>query len=157
MLEPDVTIAAGVVVGADTAIGQGSIIGEDVIIGDGVQIGRNCTIGNGAQIFHALIGNEVEIGDNSHLGGFGNKGAGTDRIDQSVEIEGRVVIQDRVVIGPQCFIGRDQESDTLIGEGSRIGSHSSIGGAVRTGRFCSINPKSVIDAGVLIPDGCNVK
>ncbi|MEO1206216.1 MAG: UDP-3-O-(3-hydroxymyristoyl)glucosamine N-acyltransferase [Pseudomonadota bacterium] len=138
MLEDDVVIEAGAIIGPDVHIGSGSRIAAGAVIGGRVHIGRNSYIGAGATVCHALIGDHVIIHAGVRIGqdgfGFAMGPGGHEKVCQI----GRVIIQDHVDIGANSTIDRGALSDTVIGEGSKIDNLVQIGHNVRIGRHCVI-------------------
>ncbi|HEY2010732.1 MAG TPA: UDP-3-O-(3-hydroxymyristoyl)glucosamine N-acyltransferase [Rhizomicrobium sp.] len=132
----DVTLAPGVVVGADAEIGEGTRIGPGTVIGPGVAIGRHCEIGANVSISHAYVGDRVIILPGAQLGqpgfGFASSDAGHIKMPQL----GRVIVQDDVEIGSCTTIDRGALRDTVIGEGTKLDNLIMIGHNCRIGRHC---------------------
>jgi UDP-3-O-[3-hydroxymyristoyl] glucosamine N-acyltransferase len=138
ILERDVVIEPGAVVGPEAHIGQGTTIAAGAVIGYRVHIGRNSFIGPNASVTHALIGNKVVIHAGVAIGqdGFGFA-MGRDGHMKVPQI-GRVVIQDDVEIGANSTVDRGALRDTIIGEGTKIDNLVQIGHNVVVGRHCII-------------------
>ena len=138
LLEKDVTVEPGAVVGAEVHIGQGTTIAAGAVIGYRVHIGRDCNIGPNASVTHALIGNRVVLHAGVAIGqdGFGFAMGKTGHL--KVPQIGRVVVQDDVEIGANSTIDRGALSDTIIGEGTKIDNLVQIGHNVVLGRHCVI-------------------
>lgn len=138
LLEDDVTVEHGAVIGPGAQIGKGSLIGPNVSIGSGVQIGRNTSISGGASVVHAVVGDNVIIHSGVRVGcdgfGFAMGPGGHRKIPQI----GRVVIQDNVEIGANSCIDRGSNRDTIVGEGTKIDDLVMIGHNVVIGRHCVI-------------------
>ena len=143
-LEPDVTVEAGAVVGANVRIGQGTLIGACAVIGAGVQIGRDTSICSSASVVHSVIGNNVILHSGVRVGndgfGFAMGPGGHLKIPQI----GRVIIQDNVEVGANTTIDRGANRDTIIGEGTKIDNLVMIGHNVVMGRHCIIVAQSGI-------------
>ena len=137
-LEPDVTVEAGAVVGANVRIGQGTLIGACAVIGAGVQIGRDTSICSSASVVHSVIGNNVILHSGVRVGndgfGFAMGPGGHLKIPQI----GRVIIQDNVEVGANTTIDRGANRDTIIGEGTKIDNLVMIGHNVVIGQHCII-------------------
>ena len=138
VLENDVIVEPGAVVGPEVHIGQGTTIAAGAVIGYRVHIGRECYIGPTASMTHALIGNRVVLHAGVAIGqdgfGFAMGKAGHLKVPQI----GRVVIQDDVEIGANSTLDRGALGDTIIGEGTKIDNLVQIGHNVILGRHCVV-------------------
>jgi UDP-3-O-[3-hydroxymyristoyl] glucosamine N-acyltransferase len=151
-LEQDVIVDPGAVIGPRTEIGSGSVVGANSVIGADVRIGRHCLISPQVTISHALIGDRVIVHPGVCIGQKGiltaKPGTGLHlRNTAELPTVGRVIVQDAVEIGANSTIERGILSDTVLGEGTRIGSLVHVGTHVTLGRFC------VIPSQVQIPPG----
>jgi len=78
------------------------------------------------------------------------------------ESRGSVVIEDNVEVGANTVVHRGVEGDTVIGEGTFIGSMCNIGHDVRIGCHCRITPRvgvyGYVEIGdyVYIAPGCDI-
>ena len=153
VLEDDVAIAFGAVIGADARIGRGTVIGANAVIGPGVAIGRGCDIGSNAVIGFALLGDNVRIAAGAVIGeaGFGVTGSSTGAID--IPQLGRVILQDGVSIGANTSVDRGAWDDTVIGENTKIDNQVQIGHNVRLGRSCVLAGHVGISGTVIVGDG----
>ncbi len=138
VLEADVVIEPGAIIGPQAHIGRGSRIAAGAVIGYRVHIGRNTYIGANATVLHALVGDRVVLHAGASIGqdGFGFA-MGRDGHIKVPQI-GRVIIQDDVEIGANTSIDRGALKDTIIGEGSKIDNLVQIGHNVIIGRHCVI-------------------
>lgn len=138
VLEPDVTVEPGAVIGAEAQIGKGTTIAAGAIIGYRVHIGRDSYIGPNASVTHALIGNRAVIHAGVAIGqdgfGFAMGREGHLKVPQI----GRVIVQDEVEIGANSTVDRGALRDTIIGEGTKIDNLVQIGHNVIVGRHCVI-------------------
>lgn len=138
ILEPDVTVEPGAVIGAEAQIGRGTTIAAGAVIGYRVHIGRESYIGPNASVTHALIGNRCVVHAGVAIGqdgfGFAMGREGHLKVPQI----GRVVIQDDVEIGANSTVDRGALRDTIIGEGTKIDNLVQIGHNVTIGRHCII-------------------
>lgn len=151
-IEAGVTIDPLAVIGPRAEIGAGTVIGVGAAIGPDVRIGRQCAIGAGATILHALIGDRVAIRSGARVG---EVGSGRLRAaDQHLKIPRtrRVIIQDGVEIGANSAIDRGCVRDTVIGEGTAIGSLVRIAHDVGIGRHCLIAAQAGMEGGVTVGD-----
>jgi UDP-3-O-[3-hydroxymyristoyl] glucosamine N-acyltransferase len=156
-LEQDVIVDPGAVIGPRAEIGSGSIIGANSVIGAGVRIGRNCRIGPQVTISHALIGDRVIVHPGVRIGqpavSQGKPGKSLPSLNEArIPALGRVILQDGVEIGANATLDRGTITDTVLGEGTRVGSLVQIAGDVMLGRFCAIPAQVHIPARVRRPD-----
>ncbi len=138
MIEEDVEIEPGAVIGPEARIGRGSRISAGAVVGYRVAIGRGCYIGPLCSVMHALIGDRVILHAGVRIGqdgfGFAMGRQGHLKVPQI----GRVIIQDDVEIGANSTVDRGALKDTIIGEGSKIDNLVQIGHNVIIGRHCVI-------------------
>ncbi len=126
-----------VIVSDNAKIRDGSVIYPGVYIGQNVQIGNDSIIYPNVTIYGGcIIGNRVIINANSAIGedGFGyatHKGT-----HHKIPQTGTVIIEDDVEIGACCGIERGTLSDTIIGQGSKLGDMITIGHGTRVGSHC---------------------
>lgn len=136
LLEDGVRVEPGAVVGARAEIGRGTVISSGAVIGEGVAVGRDCYIGANATIQHALIGDRIIIHPGVSIGHDGFGFAMGPRGHLKVAQVGRVIIQDDVEIGANSGIERGANRDTVVGEGTKMGSQVQLGHNVEIGRHC---------------------
>ena len=138
VLEEDVTIEPGAVIGREAQIGRGTRVAAGALIGYRVTVGRGCYIGPGTSVTHALVGDRVILHAGVRIGqdgfGFAMSAKGHLKVPQI----GRVIIQDDVEIGANSCVDRGSLKDTVIGEGSKIDNLVQIGHNVVMGRHCVI-------------------
>lgn len=138
VLEEDVTVEPGAVIGPEARIGRSTTIAAGAVIGYRVHVGRECYVGPNATITHALIGNRVTIHAGVAIGqdgfGFAMGKSGHAKVPQI----GRVIVQDDVEIGANSTIDRGALRDTVVGEGTKIDNLVQIGHNVVIGRHCII-------------------
>ena len=153
-LEEGARVGPGVVIGAGAQIGAGTELGPNAVIGPGVAIGRNCRIGANASVQFALVGDGVTILAGAVIGeqGFGvaiDPGGLAD-----VPHFGRVIIQDRAVIGANSTVDRGVFDDTLIAEDVKIDNLCQIAHNCQIGRgtmmasFAGISGSTIVEEGV---------
>jgi len=135
-LEDGVSVEAFAVIGAGAQIGSNTHIGPGAVIGPNVAIGRNSHIGANVTVSHALIGDHVIIHPGTTIGQDGFGLAMSARGHQKVVQVGRVLIQNHVEIGANCCIDRGSNTDTIIGEGTKIDNQVQIAHNVCIGRHC---------------------
>jgi len=153
VIEHDVQLATGVVLGPGVEIGRGSVIGPNSVIGAGVTIGRNVVIGSNCSIECSYLGNDVVIHSGARIGteGFGWLGIG--RTNRKIPQLGRVIVQDRVEIGANTTIDRGALGDTVVGEGTKIDNLVQIGHNCRIGRNCLIAGTAGLAGSTIVEDG----
>lgn len=143
VIETDVQIGDNTNIGAQAVIEEGVIIGSNVSIHSGVKVYKNCKIGSQVTIFSGTV-----IGADGF--GFVTENDYPFRIPQI----GRVIIRDKVEIGPNCSIDRGTIGDTIIGEGSKFDGQIHIGHNVRIGKGCLFAGHSAIGGSTIIGDYC---
>jgi UDP-3-O-[3-hydroxymyristoyl] glucosamine N-acyltransferase len=149
-------IDAGAVVGPDVSIGECCHIGCYAVLGRGVMIGNGCRIGPHTTISNALIGDRVEIANNSSIGGQGfGFVAGPSGLTRMLQV-GRVIIENDVEIGANCAIDRGATGDTVVGAGTVIDNLVQIGHNVRLGRNCILSGQVGIAGSTRLGDGVMV-
>ena len=138
ILEADVRVEPGAVVGARAEIGRGTVIAAGAVVAEAVAIGRDCHVGPQATIQHALVGDRVIVHAGVRIGQDGFGFAMGPRGHMKVAQIGRVIVQDDVEIGANTTIDRGANRDTVIGEGTKIDNQVQIGHNVEIGRHCVI-------------------
>lgn len=153
VLEDEVVLHHGVVVGSDARIGRGTEVGPNTVIGPGVAIGRQCVIGSNVAIGFALIGDRVRILSGAVVGeaGFGVAAGRSGLMD--IPQLGRVIIQDNVSIGACTCVDRGAWDDTVIGENSKIDNLVQIAHNVQLGRNCVLAGHVGLSGSVVVGDG----
>jgi UDP-3-O-[3-hydroxymyristoyl] glucosamine N-acyltransferase len=151
---------------------EGSIVHPTVRLGEAVQIGSGCVIerdvviGKGTRIFHnVVIRKGTRIGDNCVIKSgtvIGEEGYGLCDCEDGfyhVPHFGNVVIGDRVEVGANCCIDRGTMSDTVIGDGCKIGNLCNVAHNVKLGRNVrlvvgvNIAGSTTIEEGVYVAPG----
>jgi UDP-3-O-[3-hydroxymyristoyl] glucosamine N-acyltransferase len=138
VIEDDVCIEPGAIVGREAQIGRGTVVAAGAVVGYRVAIGRNCYIGPGASVTHALIGDRVILHAGVRVGQDGFGFAMGARGHLKVPQVGRVIIQSDVEIGANSCVDRGALGDTVIGEGTKIDNLVQIAHNVTIGRHCVI-------------------
>ena len=152
LLESDVCVDAGAVIGHNVEIGMNSYIGANAVIGANCKIGRNCSIGANTTCQHTIIGDDVILHPGVRLGqdgfGFVIDPKGHTKVPQV----GRVIIQDKVEIGANTTVDRGTNRDTIIGEGTKIDNLVQIGHNVVIGRNCILVSQVAVAGSVTLGD-----
>ncbi len=145
VVDPEAKIAASAHVGPHCSIGK-------CIIGEGALVYANTVVGD-----DVLIGSEVVIHSGAVLG--------TETLSCEREADGslvnlphlgRLIIQDRVVIGANTVIARGTLSDTVIGQGSKISAGCSISHNCQIGRNVWISLGAAVAGSSRIEDNVTV-
>ncbi len=136
IIEENVRIEPGAVVGREAQIGRGTTIASGALVGYRVTIGRECYIGPGASVTHALVGDRVILHAGVRIGQDGFGFAMGPKGHLKVPQVGRVVIQNDVEIGANSCVDRGALKDTVIGEGTKIDNLVQIAHNVVIGRHC---------------------
>ncbi len=155
-LEPGVIVDPGVVIGPRAEIGGTTVIGACSVVGPEVRIGRACAIGAQVTIGHALVGNGVVVQPGARIGQDGSAFAAGPGGLVKVPHIGRVILQDDVEIGAGTTIDRGTTSDTVIGEGTKIGNQVQIAAGVTIGRHCSVAAQAGIGPDARLGDAAVV-
>jgi UDP-3-O-[3-hydroxymyristoyl] glucosamine N-acyltransferase len=150
---------------------------KKIRIGENVFIGKNVEIGEGTQIFH-----NVSIHSNTKIGKYciimSNTTISTEGLGLEFDNEtcryfkfpqiGGVILGDYVEIGPNSTVRRSALDNTIIGNGTKIGSLSNIAhnciigenciftGNVVTSGSSKIGNNVFIGIGVTIKQGVNI-
>ena len=150
VIEPEVTLGAGVNIGPYVVIRRGARLGDNVTVYPGTYIGEACEIGA-----HCILYANVSLYPQVHLGQhvivhsgavIGADGFGFYALPEGayrkIPQVGRVIIGDAVEIGANTCIDRATVGDTIIetgvkldnlvqiGHNSVIGTHSVLAGQV---------------------------
>ena len=150
-ISPRASIADSAKIGTDCHIGDFAIIADEakihdgciiypgVYIGQGVQVGNDSIIYPNVTIYDGCrIGNRVIINSNTAIGEDGFGYATHKGIHHKIPQTGIVIIEDDVEIGACCGIERGTLSDTIIGQGSKLGDLVAIGHGAKIGPHCLI-------------------
>jgi UDP-3-O-[3-hydroxymyristoyl] glucosamine N-acyltransferase len=151
-IEAGVTIDPLAVIGPRAEIGTGTVIGPGAAIGPDVRIGRHCAIGAGVTMVHALIGDRVAVHSGVRLGEAGSGFLPEAEQHREIPQTRRVIIQDGTEVGANSTIERGSVRDTVIGEGTTIGSLVQIARDVGIGRHCLIAAQAGLEGGVTVAD-----
>lgn len=126
----------------DIELGEMICFGKEIILERGVKIGS-----------HSILGDEVQIGENTELLGEGVTVLWGTKIGKNVQIkdsylENDVTLGDSVKIGSGCFICRKVQ----IGEQSEIGEKVTIEPEVTLGRNTILREGSLLKTGTFLSD-----
>ena len=149
-VHPNAVIHASVAIPEDAVIGPGVVVGKDVVLGSRVVLMANVVIEKGARIgantvLHpgCLVGYDCEIGADAILKAgcvIGSEGFGFAQDEQRrnyrIPHTGKVIVEDRVVIGANTNIDRATYGATLIRAGAVIDAMCHIGHNVEIGEDC---------------------
>ena len=144
------------VVGKDVIIGTGSSIGPYTVLGDGVRVGKNCRIDARVTTYPGVVlGDEVTVQAGAVLGSAGFGYARSPETGEYVLFpqQGRLVIEDRVVIGANTTIDRGALGETRIGAGTKIDNLVHIGHNCVIGKNVVVAAQTGISGSSVVEDG----
>ena len=137
-IAPSARIGPRVVVGEEARIGEDCVLLANVVVEERATIGDRTVIRPGAMIgFECEVGADVIIESGTVIGseGFGFA-QDAERKHHRIPQLGRVVVEDRVVIGAGCCIDRGTHGATRIGAGTIIDNLCHIAHNVEIGEDC---------------------
>ena len=141
----------------DARIKDGCIIYPGVYIGRDVQIGNDSIIYPNVTVYDGCkIGNRVIINANSTIGEDGFSYATYRGVHHKIPQTGIVIVEDDVEIGTCCGIERGTLSDTIIGQGSKLGDMVTIGHGTRIGQHCLLVAQVGIAGSTNIGHNCTI-
>lgn len=141
----------------EARIKDGCVIYPGAYIGQGVQIGRDSIVYPNVVIYGGCkIGNRVIINANSTIGQDGFGYATHKGVHHKIPQTGSVVIEDDVEIGTCCGIEGGTLSDTVIGQGSKIGDLVTVGHGTRIGPHCLLVAQVGIAGSTTLGHHCTV-
>lgn len=139
-------------VGERVAIHESAFVSPNVYIEDDVTIGEGCYIEPNVHIGRGcILKKNVHVGTGSAIGTKSFYHYFDDSLEE-FEGAGSVVIEDNVSIGNHTTIQRGTFSDTIIGEGSKLGNLIDIGHDVVIGKDVKIVSQAGIASDVVVGD-----
>jgi UDP-3-O-[3-hydroxymyristoyl] glucosamine N-acyltransferase len=145
-ISPRAAIAETAAIGKDCHVHEFASIADHAKVGDacviypGVHIAERVRIGDGCIIYpnvviyeRCRIGNRVIINANTTVGEDGFGYATHQGTHHKIPQVGIVIVEDDVEIGSGCGIERGTLSDTVVGQGSKLGDLVTIGHGTRIG------------------------
>jgi len=102
------------------------------------------------------IGNRVIINANSTIGEDGFSYATYKGVHHKIPQTGIVILEDDVEIGACCGVERGTLSDTIIGQGSKLGDMVTIGHGTRVGPHCLFVAQVGIAGSTNIGHNCTI-
>jgi len=152
-LEPEVDLAAGVVVSAGARVGRGSILHAGVVVSGGCVLGDNCILHPRVVLYPgAQLGNCVTVHAGTVIGGDGFGYVFDGRQQVKFPQVGGVVIEDDVEIGCNTTIDRGSLGTTRISASAKIDNLVQIGHNVQIGRAVVIAAQTGISGSTVIED-----
>ncbi len=151
------TMGKGVTISQGCVISEGVVIGNNVVLAPYVVLEKNCSVGDNSYLHpFVVIGENCQVGQNCEIyshsvigsGGFGF--STESQVHKKIAQVGRVVIEDDVVISALCTIDRATLSETRIGRGTKLDSHSHVA------HNCSIGPNAIMAAGFMMAGSCHI-
>lgn len=144
IIEEGVRIGQNVIIGHDCYIGANSVIGDNVILGNNVSIYPNVTI------MYSIIGNNVTIASNTAIGQRGYGYVKYQNCHNPIHHIGRIIIEDNVEIHAQVSLDRGSLGDTIISQGTKIGTLATVGHNVQIGQHNLLLPMSGIAGSAML-------
>jgi len=143
-ISPSAVVAASARIGANVYVGSGVTIGEDTVILANAVVEERAVVGNRTVVHPCVvIGYECQVGDDVIIRAgtiIGSEGFGFAQDEQRhshrIPQIGRVVIEDRVVIGANCCIDRGTHGATRVGAGTIMDNLCHIAHNVEIGEDC---------------------
>lgn len=134
-----------------------AILEPNVVVGHQVRIGKHAYIQANVTIQeHTVIGNNVVIQSGSVIGSdafyFKKYAEGYKHWRSG----GRVIIEDKVLIGAGCTIAKGVSGDTIIGKGSKLDCQIQIGHGVVIGQNCLLAAQVGIGGKTILEDNVTV-
>ncbi|MFM7758228.1 MAG: hypothetical protein ACKO6J_04775 [Crocinitomicaceae bacterium] len=131
----DLKIGDNVFIGSEVEIGEGSIIHHNVVIYSKSKIGKQCIINTNVSIGTEGLGLEFDSSKKCYV-----------KFPQI----GSVIIGDQVEIGPNSTIRRSAIGETIIGNGTKIGSLCNIG------HNCILGENNLLTSNVILAGSSHV-
>ncbi len=160
-IDASATIGAGThihdfaVVANDAVIGKNCILYPGVFVGEKVTIGDDCILYPNVVVYDGCrIGNRVIVHANATLAEDGFGFATHRGKHHKIPHIGGVVIEDDVEIGAGAAIERGAFSDTVVGEGTKIGDAVVVGHGTVIGPHCLFVPQVGIAGSTTIGRHC---
>jgi len=152
-LEPDVDLAAGVVVSAGARVGRRCILHAGVVVSNGCVLGNDCILHPHVVLYPgAQLGNRVTVHAGTVIGGDGFGYVFDGRQQVKFPQSGQVLIEDDVEIGSNTTIDRGSLGVTRIGAGAKIDNLVQIAHNVQIGRAVVIAAQTGISGSTVIED-----
>ncbi len=159
VIDPTVTLGAGVRIGPQAVIQAGVTVDDDVQVWPGVVVGPQAKIGSQSVLYaNCTIYERTEIGADCiiHSGAVvGSEGFGfvpTPNGWVKMPQSGRVVLESGVEIGANTCIDRPAVGETRIGTGSKLDNLIHIGHGCRLGAHCALAAQVGLAGGVILED-----
>jgi len=153
ILEPEVDLAAGVVVSAEARVGRGCVLHVGVVVGRHCVLGEDCVLYPNVVLYPGVqIGNRVTIHAGTIIGGDGFGYVFDGQRQVKFPQAGGVVVEDDVEIGCNTTIDRGSLGTTRVGAGAKIDNLVQIGHNVQIGRAVVIAAQTGISGSTVIED-----
>ena len=166
-ISPQATIDPSAVVGEGTSVrervtisegvrvGKGCVLYPGVVIGPDVEMGDDCVLHANVVIYeNCRLGNRVIVHANSTIGHDGLGFSTEQGVHHKIPHIARAIIEDDVELGANSGVERGSLQDTVVGQGSKIGSQVIIGHGVRIGPHCLIVAQTGIAGSTKIGHHC---
>ncbi len=160
-LDPSATLGEGtsvherVTIREHVRIGRNCVLYPGVVIGPGTVIGDDCVLYPNVVIYEdCRLGDRVIVHANSTIGHDGLGFATENGVHHKIPHIARAIIEDDVELGASSGVERGSLQDTVVGQGSKIGSQVIIGHGVRIGAHCLIVAQTGIAGSTRIGHHC---
>lgn len=138
-IHPSVSIAAYVVIGANTQIDEGVVLGANCVIGENVVIGAYTRLASHVSLCtDTQVGQRVIIHNGTVIGSDGFGLAKENNKWIKIPQLGKVQIGDDVEIGANVSIDRGALDDTIIANGVKLDNQIQVGHNVHIGENTAI-------------------
>ena len=139
ILGENLSVAAGVVIGAGAQLGDGCVIHPGCVVGAGAVVGEGCVLHANVTLYDGVrLGSRVTLHSGVVLGADGFGYARGPRGAVKIHHLGTVEIGDDVEIGANTCVDRGTLHATVIGPRTKIDNLCQIGHNVRIGADCLI-------------------
>jgi UDP-3-O-[3-hydroxymyristoyl] glucosamine N-acyltransferase len=160
-IDPSATLGEGtsvherVTIGEQVRIGRNCVLYPGVVIGPGTELGDDCVLHPNVVIYeNCRLGHRVIVHANSTIGHDGLGFATEDGVHHKIPHIARAIIEDDVELGASSGVERGSLQDTVVGQGSKIGSQVIVGHGVRIGAHCLIVAQTGIAGSTRIGHHC---
>lgn len=156
-IHPSASIGKNCVINDNVCIEAGAIIGAGCVIGEFSEIGEGSRLDPNVTLYHKIkIGKHVIIASGTVIGSDGFGIAKHKGVWHKVPQLGRVIIEDYVEIGSNCSIDRGAIDDTVIERGAKLDNLIQVGHNVRIGQNTAIAGCVGISGSATIGSNCLV-
>ena len=154
VLGHDVSVAAGVVVGAGARLGDGCALHPGCVVGAGAVLGEGCVLHANVTLYDGVVlGARVVLHSGVVIGADGFGYAHGPRGAVKIRHLGTVELGDDVEIGANTCVDRGTLSSTVIGPRTKLDNLCQVGHNVRVGADCLVAGTVGIAGSTVLGDG----